>query len=241
MAEISSLIRKTVRVSSSTGDGIPAYLVRPAGRVSAALVLLHSMYGVNELFRNFCDRYAECGYVVIAPELFWRIADKGVPDSAEERYEQGHGYISRYDYDLGMTDIADAVAFVRSKEPTVTKVGVVGYCLGGSIAFIAAARTGIDAAVCYYPIYVERHLHCLETLRAPTVIHLGTKDKYAPPEIFAILERQCAAHPQVEFYAYPGAIHGFANAMDPRRYDEASTRLADRRTHAALRRHLATA
>lgn len=229
------LKRDIVEISNVGDARFTAYAVSPTDEPKAALVLLHTMFGINDSFRDFCDEYAMEGYRVIAPDLFWRLSGDAVLDYSEESYEKGHGHIKSYDLEAGMRDVEDTLAFVRANATSVEKIGVVGYCMGGTVAFVAAARTSADAAICYYPIYVERHLSHADRIGVPTVIHLGTADKYAPPAVFGEIEGCVRGRPNITFHAYPGADHGFANRMVARQYDEAATRLAWSRSMVALR------
>ena len=127
-------------------DSIPAYLARPSGPAKAAIIVVPEIFGVNAGIRRKCDTWAEAGYLALAPDIFWRFApgvelDPDVP----EQLQQAFGHFQRYDADDGVKDIEAAIHHLRRAEG-VEKVGLVGYCLGGRLAYMAATRTDISAA-----------------------------------------------------------------------------------------------
>jgi len=220
------------------GDGsIPAYLARPSGPAKAAIIVVPEIFGVNAGIRRKCDTWAEAGYLALAPDIFWRFApgvelDPDVP----EQLQQAFGYFQRYDADDGVKDIEAAIHHLRRAEG-VEKVGLVGYCLGGRLAYMAATRTDISAAVGYYGVMIDQMLGESHAIANPLMLHIAGADHFVGPEAQAAIHAGLDDHPKVTLHDYPGLDHGFAAEMGARRNEEGA-RLADRRTAEFFAEHL---
>lgn len=217
---------------------IPAYVARPEGKAKAAIIVIPEIFGVNPGIRQKCDSWASDGYLAIAPDIFWRFApgvelDPDVPDQLQEAF----GYFGQYDPDLGVQDIEAAIRHIRGTEG-VGKVGLVGYCLGGRMAYMAAARTDIDASVGYYGVMIDQMLGESHAIANPLMLHIPTADHFVGPEAQAAIHAGLDSHPKVTLHDYEGLDHGFAAEMGDRR-DEAGAQLADSRTRAFLAANLA--
>ena len=217
---------------------IPAYVARPEGAAKAAIIVIPEIFGVNPGIRQKCDSWAKDGYLAIAPDIFWRFApgvelDPDVPDQLQEAF----GYFGQYDPDLGVQDIEAAIRHIRTAEG-VGKVGLVGYCLGGRMAYMAAARTDIDASVGYYGVMIDQMLGESHAIANPLMLHIPTADHFVGPEAQAAIHAGLDNHPKVTLHDYEGLDHGFAAEMGDRR-DEAGAQLADSRTRAFLAANLA--
>ncbi|MCZ8018945.1 dienelactone hydrolase family protein [Novosphingobium sp.] len=217
---------------------IPAYVARPEGAAKAAIIVIPEIFGVNPGIRQKCDSWARDGYLAIAPDIFWRFApgielDPDVPDQLQEAF----GYFGQYDPDLGVQDIEAAIRHIRGTEG-VGKVGLVGYCLGGRMAYMAAARTDIDASVGYYGVMIDQMLGEAHAIANPLMLHIPTADHFVGPEAQAAIHAGLDSHPKVTLHDYEGLDHGFAAEMGDRR-DEAGAQLADSRTRAFLAANLA--
>lgn len=227
-----------VTITSADGTGtFDAYLARPAKSPRAAIVVIQEIFGVNEGIRQKCDRLAEQGYLALAPDLFWRL-QAGIslnPDKPDEM-AQALDWMGQFDQGLGVGDIGSTIAEARTLT-NGAKVGVVGYCLGGRLAFMTAARTNVDASTAYYAVAVDALLDEKDAITAPVLLHIAGDDGFVPPETQAAMHAGLDDHPQVTLYDYPGLNHGFATEMGARRNDEAAT-LADSRTAAFFAQHL---
>lgn len=217
---------------------IPAYVARPAGTPKAAIIVIPEIFGVNPGIRQKCESWAGEGYLALAPDIFWRFApgielDPDVPEQLQEAF----GYFGQYDPDLGIQDIEAAIRHIRGTEG-VGKVGLVGYCLGGRMAYMAAARTDIDASVGYYGVMIDQMLGESHAIANPLMLHIPTADHFVGPEAQAAIHAGLDSHPKVTLHDYPGLDHGFAAEMGHRR-DEAGAQLADGRTRAFLAANLA--
>ena len=229
---------ETARISTLDGDGaFDCYLARPAGPPTAAIVVIQEIFGVNAGIRRKCDRLAEAGYLALAPDLFWRL-EPGVeldPDIAGE-FNAALELMGRFDQDLGVRDIEATIRFARNSEGC-RKVGAVGYCLGGRLAYMTAARTDADASVGYYAVGIDNLLREKHAIANPLMLHSPTADGFVPPEVQAQMHQGLDDHPKVTLHDYEGLDHGFATEMGKRR-DDAGAELADRRTMDFFAAHL---
>ena len=229
---------ETARISTLDGDGaFDCYLARPAGPPTAAIVVIQEIFGVNAGIRRKCDRLAEAGYLALAPDLFWRL-ERGVeldPD-IEGEFNAALELMGRFDQDLGVRDIEATIRFARNSEGC-GKVGAVGYCLGGRLAYMTAARTDADASVGYYAVGIDNLLREKHAIANPLMLHIPTADGFVPPEVQAQMHHGLDDHPKVTLHDYEGLDHGFATEMGKRR-DDAGAELADRRTMDFFAAHL---
>jgi carboxymethylenebutenolidase len=229
---------ETVQIPSLKHDGtIPAYVARPAGTPTAAIIVIPEIFGVNPGIRQKADKWAQQGYLAVAPDIFWRFAP-GVelnPD-VEAELQEAFGYFQQYDPTDGVYDIESAIKWIRAQG--VGKVGCAGYCLGGRLAYMAAARTDIDASVGYYGVMIDQMLDEAHHIANPLMLHIAGADHFVLPEAQAAIHAGLDGHPKVTLHDYPGLDHGFAAEMGDRRNEEGA-QLADSRTEAFLAEHLA--
>ncbi len=228
---------ETVQIPSLKDDGtIPAYVARPAGPSKAAIIIIPEIFGVNAGIRQKANKWAAAGYLAVAPDIFWRFAP-GVeldPD-VEAELQQAFGYFQQYDPAAGVYDIESAIKWIRGAG--VSKVGCAGYCLGGRLAYMAAARTDVDASVGYYGVMIDTMLDEAHHIAKPLMLHIPTADHFVTPEAQAAIHAALDDHPRVTLLDYAGLDHGFAAEMGDRR-DEAGAALADSRTAAFFAQHL---
>jgi carboxymethylenebutenolidase len=229
---------ETVQIPTLDGTAtIPAYVARPVGPAKAAIIVIPEIFGVNSGIRQKCEKWAAAGYLAVAPDIFWRFApgvelDPDMPD----QLQQAFGYFQQYDPTDGVYDIEATIHWVRREG--VVKVGCAGYCLGGRLAYMAAARTDIDASVGYYGVMIDTMLDEAHAIANPLMLHIPTADGFVPPEAQAAIHAGLDGHPKVTLHDYIGLDHGFAAEMGNRR-NETGAVLADRRTAEFLAKHLA--
>lgn len=218
-------------------NDIPAYVARPDADSARAIIVIPEIFGVNAGIRKKCDDWAAQGYLAIAPDIFWRFAP-GVeldPD-VEAEMQEAFGYFGQYDADDGVKDIEAAIRWLRTQG--AEKVGAVGFCLGGRLAYMTAARTDIDASVGYYGVMIDQMLNESHAIANPLMLHIPTADHFVDPEAQAKIHAALDDHPKVTLHDYQGLDHGFAATSGNRR-DEAGATLADQRTRDFFAEHLA--
>jgi carboxymethylenebutenolidase len=221
-----------VTLRASDGHELDAYVARPAGTPIAGLVVIQEAFGVTSHIRSVTDSWAREGFLAAAPALFDRI-ERGVDLSySQDDMQKGFGMIRRGNPDDRLKDVAAALDYVRRESGK--KAGIIGYCLGGSIAWLAATRLHPDAAVGYYgsqiPAYGAENPH------APVMLHFGLEDSHIPKT--DIDSKVASAHPDVPIYWYEGAGHAFNNDDRPS-FNAAAAQLARERSLEFLRKHLA--
>lgn len=227
-----------ITFAALNGEGeIPGYLATPAGPIRAAIIVIPEIFGVNPGIRHKCDAWADEGYMALAPDIFWRFApgvelDPDVPEQLQEAF----GYFGQYDADKGVMDIEAAIRFLRGYEG-IDKVGLVGFCLGGRMAYMAATRTDIDAAVGYYGVMIDQMLGESHAIANPLMLHIPTADHLVGAEAQAAIHAALDPHPKVTLHDYEGLDHGFAAEMGKRRSEDGAA-LADRRTRDFFAQHL---
>ena len=230
---------ETVQIPSLKHDGtIPAYVARPAGTPKAAIVVIPEIFGVNPGIRQKADKWAAAGYLAVAPDIFWRFAPGAElnPD-IEAELNEAFGYFQQYDAASGVYDIESAIRWIRH-DAGVAKVGCAGYCLGGRLAYMAAARTDVDASVGYYGVMIDTMLDEAHHIAKPLMLHIPAADHFVTPEAQAAIHAALDDHPRVTLHDYAELDHGFAAETGDRR-NEAGAQLADSRTAAFLKEHLA--
>jgi len=227
----------SITISTDAGE-FAAYRATPAGTPRGAVVVIQEIFGINAGIRRQCDVLAEAGYLAIAPDLFWRFA-AGVeldPDVKPE-FERALELMGQLDQDAAIGDLEATIRTARGLLPEGGKVGVVGFCLGGRLAFMVAARTDVDASVGYYGVGIDGLLGEKHAIAKPVMLHMPEEDHFVDKDAQARIHAGLDDHPKVTLHDYPGEDHGFASAFGSRR-SEASATLADERTAAFFAEHL---
>lgn len=212
------------------------YVAEPATAPKAAIIVIQEIFGVNPGTRQKCVNWARQGYLAVAPDLFWRLKP-GIeldPD-VEAELQEAFGYFQRYDPNEGVLDIEAVIKHLHAQG--IAKVGCVGYCLGGRLAYMAACRTDISASVGYYGVMIDQMIDESHAIANPLMLHIPTADHFVGPEAQAAIHAGLDNHPKVTLHDYPGLDHGFAAEMGNRR-DESGAQLADARTAAFFAEHL---
>jgi carboxymethylenebutenolidase len=202
-----------IQLTAADGHVLSAHLAEPAGKPRGGIVVIQEIFGVTRHIRDVAEQYAAAGYLAVAPALFDRVERE--VDVPYNDMQKGVGYVKATSIDLSLLDIQAAADHVRPKG----KVGVVGYCWGGQIAFLAASRVSIDAAVAYYGGGISQQLAHIP--RVPMMFHFGEKDTHIP---LSAVDQIKSAYPQGIYHLYP-AEHGF-NCTDRASFDPQSAKLA---------------
>jgi len=215
-----------------------AYLAEPGGMPIAAIIVIQEIFGINAGIRSKCDRWASLGYLALAPDLFWRV-QPGVeldPDVPED-FQTALGLMGKVDQDACIADIEATIRHARDRLGDTAKVGCVGFCFGGRLAFMTSARTDIDASVGYYGVMIDQLLNEKHGIARPLMLHIAGADHFVPPEAQKAMHAGLDNHPKVVLHDYPGEDHGFAATGD-KRHSEKAASLADSRTEAFFAEHL---
>lgn len=226
----------TITALDKQGE-IPVYIVTPEVRTETAIIVIPEIFGVNVGIRKKCDDWAALGYVAVAPDIFWRFApgaelDPDVPAQLKQAFD----YFGQYDPDLGVQDIEAVIRWLRHVQ-AVDKIGLVGFCLGGRMAYMAATRTDIDASVGYYGVMIDQMLSEAHAIANPLMLHIPTADHFVGTSAQTAIHAGLDDNPKVVLHDYVGLDHGFAAELGSRR-DEAGAQLADARTRDFFATHL---
>jgi carboxymethylenebutenolidase len=225
-------------VQARDGSGsFGGYLARPDAGTGAGIVVVQEIFGVNAGLRQMCDDWAAQGFLAFAPDLFWRI-EPGIEltDKTEAEWQRAFDCMNRFDIDRGIADIEASIRAVRADPSCSGKVGVVGFCLGGLLAYLAATRTDSDASVGYYGVNIQERLNEGHAIAKPLMLHVARQDKFVPPEAQARIRESLASNRHVTLHDYD-ADHAFAR-VDGQSRVEACARLANERTLEFFRQHL---
>ena len=226
-----------IEVTAHDGGRFNAYVARPAQGSGPGLVLLQEIFGINDFMKSMADRFAEEGYVVLVPDLFWRIQPGIVLGYGDADMQTALGYLHRFDIDRAIDDVEATISALRALPEQAGKVGTIGYCLGGKLAMLSAARTDVDCAVSYYGAGLEAYLDEVSAIRCPMVFHFPEQDAHCPPEVRERISNALKTRPQIEQYVYAGCDHAFANPSR-KSYDKPATMMAYSRTLTLLRKVL---
>ena len=228
---------ETTQIATLEGDDeFKAYVARPEDTPRAAIVVIQEIFGINAGIRRKCDLLAEDGYLAVAPDLFWRL-ERGIeldPD-IEPEFQRALELMGEFDQDMGVRDIEAAIKWARNEG--CGKVGAVGYCLGGRLAYMTAARTDSDATVGYYGVGIDELLREKDAIAHPLMLHIPTEDGFVDKDTQKAMHDGLDDHPKVTLYDYEGLDHGFATQFGKRR-DEDAAQLADGRTADFFAKHL---
>lgn len=229
-----------ITLDAADGSGsFRAYLATPASGGGPGLVLAQEIFGVNSTMRGVADYYAEEGYVVLVPDLFWR-QEPHLELDASTDMPRAFALYQGFDEAKGVQDLQTAISWLRSSPGVQScggKVGVLGFCLGGKLAYLAACRTDVDVAVGYYGVGIEAALAEASGIRCRLVLHIAELDGFCPPPAREAIVNALSGRENVELYIYPGTDHAFARAGGEH-FHKPSALMAHQRSVAALRREM---
>ncbi len=225
---VSPISTRWIHVAAHDGGTYDAYLCLPPGGSGPGLVLFQEIFGVNRHIRVVAEQYALDGFVVLAPDVFWRQAPRVELGYAGADMERARALVGAADRDALAEDVKTTVAALRARPEVKGKVGAFGYCMGGRLSFVAAATAGVDSAVCYYGGGIQDQLELAEQITCPIMFHYGETDANIPPAAVEKVKSAMAGH-RAEVHVYPGAGHGF-NCWDREAYYPPAAALAHGRT-----------
>lgn len=228
-------------ISISTRDGeFTGYLARPGlSGTGPGVIVIQEIFGVNTEMRRVCDWLAREGFVALCPDLFWRI-EPGVvlTDNSEEEWGRAIELMQAIDIDKAVEDIGASIATLRTRSECRGDVGAIGFCLGGLLAFLTASRTDVDAAVGYYGVSINTRLPEADRISSPLMLHIAGRDRFVPKEAQDAIAAALRNRSQITLHSYPEMDHAFAREGGEH-FDAEQARVANERTIAFLREHLA--
>ena len=230
----------TVGAADGSGE-FKAYCALPASGSGPGVVVLQEIFGINHFMREVCDSYAARGFVSVCPDLFWRI-EPGVEltDKTQAEWDRAFELMNAFlpMFEKGVADIQATITALREHKACTGKVGAVGFCLGGSLAYASACFTDVDAASGYYPVQIENSLDSASAIRNPLILHIAEKDGFCPPEAQATIKDTLDKNEHVTVYSYADVDHAFARTGGAN-YSADAAGTANARTEELLRTHLA--
>lgn len=202
----------------------------PSGGTGPGLIVIQEIFGVNANMRALCDGFAAQGYIAICPDLFWR-QQPGIQltDKTPEEWDRAFELYKGFDAEAGVRDLLSTLGHIRKMPECSGKVGSVGYCLGGRLAFLMATRSDVEASVGYYGVELDKYLNEIHDIRMPLMLHIAALDKFTPPDVREKVIKSCARNPVITTYVYEGVDHAFAR-IGGQNYNQEAADLANERT-----------
>ena len=234
---------KDITIRARSGGMIGAYLSQPVNLPAPGVIVLQEIFGVNGFIRGIADDFADAGYIAIAPQLFWRQQqDVQLDSDSESDLQRAFGFLKNIDERTAIEDGEAALDYLRSLPECTGKVAAMGYCLGGKLAYLMAARSGIDAAIAYYGTGIHTALEEASKLRAPVLLHIAAEDHLCPPAAQTLIIDRMASlrgtlKDEARVHVYDGVDHGFTR-KGKKHYDAPIASLADSRTNDFLNTYL---
>lgn len=227
-------MKQTWSIPTRDDNHMGAYVALPAQTPAPVLIVIQEIFGVNAETRARCDAYAAEGYIAIAPDLFWRLErDVDLTDRTEEEWAKAFDLMTRFNVDQGVEDLADTLSYARNRDECDGFVANVGFCLGGKLAFLMAARTDVDASIAYYGVGIEGLLAEMDSIKKPLLLHIAGQDKFVPPAAQQQIIDKATGYDRIVTCLYMEQDHAFSRKGGDH-YDEAASALAADRTAAFL-------
>ncbi len=222
---------RSEEVAAPDGSGsFTCHVAVPDAGSGPGVVVVHEIFGVNDYVTAACRRLADLGYVALAPDLFWRIAPGLALPHDEDGLARAMENVQRFDGELAVGDAAAALDHLRSLPEVRGGVGVLGFCLGGTLAYLVAATASPDAAVSYYGSGVADALDAADGISCPVLLHFGDDDAYIPRERIEAVRSALGDRPQIDVVVHEGAGHAFDNHLAPAFHQPDAAERAWRRT-----------
>jgi len=218
-----------IDIASNDGASFKGYLSLPPTGKGPGIVLVQEIFGVNEHIRGVADQYAMDGYVVLAPDVFWREQpriDLGYDEAAMAR---GRVLKGNLNFDSAVQDLAASAAALKKLPQVTGKVASLGYCMGGLLSYLLAANGNVDAGVCYYGAGIDGRVDLEPRIKCPMLFHFAEQDQLIPASAAKTVARAFASHADAWVQTYPGVDHGF-NCWGRAAYNQTAAALARGRT-----------
>jgi carboxymethylenebutenolidase len=230
---------KMIDIKAADGRTFQGFMATPDSDSGAGVIVLQEIFGINYFMRETCHRLAAQGYVALCPDLFWR-QEPGVElsDMTEAEWGRAFGFYQGFDMDNGVADAGAALEQLRASPECSGKVGAVGYCLGGMLAYLMATRTSADASVGYYGVGIQDALSEAENISTPHMMHIAELDKFCPPEAQSAISDGLTNNTAVTIHSYTNVDHAFARTGGEH-FDALAASTANTRTSEFFAEHLA--
>ncbi len=196
-------------VDSASGESFKAYVSLPPAGFGPGLLVIQEIFGVNEHIKAVCDQYANDGFVAVAPDIFWR--DKPLIDFSydSESIKAGKKLFNNLNIHLTASDLQRTVEAIRHIPSCNGKVGCIGFCMGGLLSYVCAARAGVDSAVSYYGVGIENYPELIPDITCPILFHFADKDTFISQEIVNKIKNNIGKKTPARIIVHEGASHGF--------------------------------
>jgi carboxymethylenebutenolidase len=226
-------------ITIAAPDGrFAAYLALPKQTPAPGVLVIQEIFGVNKVMRELTDGFAGKGYVAVCPDLFWR-QEPGIQitDKTDAEWQKAFQLFQGFNQTKGVEDLISTLDHLRGRSECSGKVGSVGYCLGGKLAYFMATRSTADCNVSYYGVGIETVLDESAAVTKPLLMHIAEKDQFVPPAAQKQILERMAKNPRVTTHVYPGCDHAFARKGGAHWNAEAA-KAANRRTDEFFQRYL---
>ena len=230
---------KEFKIKAFDGSGtFNAYVAIPKETKAPAIIVIQEIFGVNKNLRDICDGYAQQGYLAVCPDLFWR-QEPGIDitDQTEEEWKKAFALFNGFKVDKGTDDLKATLDFIRADAGCNGKVGTVGFCLGGKLAYLMATRSTTDCNVSYYGVGIEGLLSEKDNIKKPLLMHIAEKDGFVPPAAQEKIITTLQGNKSIEIHTYSGLDHAFTR-IGGKNYNKEAAEQAHARTAAFFKKNL---
>lgn len=219
-----------IAIPSKDGESFKAYIAVPEATPAPAVIVIQEIFGINQGIREKCDWLASQGFIACAPDLFWRI-EPGIElsDKIPKELERAFELFGQFDIDAGIEDIQTTKHILKGHAQGNGKVGCLGYCLGGKLAYLTSCRTDIDASIGYYGVGIEQLLAEANNIKNPLMLHIAEEDGFVPKEAQEKIHDGLQNNASVTIHSYPGLDHAFTRVGGDN-YDPKAAEIADSRS-----------
>jgi carboxymethylenebutenolidase len=225
-------------IRAADGGSFSGYLATPKSGKGPGILVIQEIFGVNKVMRDIADGFAAQGYAALCPDLFWR-QEPGIQitDKTEAEWARAFQLYQGFDEAKGVDDLKATLAHLRTLPACTGKVGAVGYCLGGKLAYLMATRSDAECSVGYYGVGIDKALGEAGKIARPLMLHIAEQDQFCPPEAQQAIKAALGRNPNVTIHSYPGVDHAFARSGGEH-YDKAAAESANKRTAEFFKQHL---
>jgi len=231
------MVRATTTIASHDGQEFEAYLALPPTGSGPGLIIVQEIWGVNAHIRAVADQYALDGYVVLAPDVFWR-QKRGVDLAYDEAgTQEARSHMMALDAPNAIADLVSTAKALRNRSEVTGQIGAIGFCMGGRLAYQLAATNAVDAAVCYYGGGIQNHVNLAPSISGPILFHYAQLDSHISLGDVDTVKQAFDSRSSAEFHIYEGASHGF-NCWGRPLYNQRASALAHGRTLTWLSAHV---